>query len=401
MRNSLRKTILFSGIALSILGAMALGAYRMGRGTDTLSFSAPEHQTPQDFSSVKILDIATKDKEEMLYEALKQLGTGKAMAKLVQESGGGSSFDCHQQAHYIGRVGYRVQKEKVFKECDASCHSGCYHGAMESFLNERGTENLAANIDAICKLFDTRFGIFECLHGVGHGVLAYVDYDLPDGIAQCKELSDSFGQVSCIGGAFMENILTGQGLGASSKETHKTSWVNNTDPHFPCDKIDQGYEVQYQCYQMQTSWMLTLYHYDFDKVAAECLKAPVNMIPVCFKSFGRDVAGHTLRDPSRIVPLCEKVPKTQAYYDQCMSGAVNVIVDFWGPGLGGQATELCKLAPEPGKKVCYTVLAGRLRDLFSVPERRKEVCAGFEDAYQHLCGQFGAVEHSLSGQKYG
>lgn len=332
------------------------------------------------------LTILTYKNEEDLLSYLKKIGVAKLMANLVEVSKGGSAFDCHQEAHNVGRLGYSVEKEKAFQSCDASCHSGCYHGAMESFLNEQGTANLALNIDRICETFETSFGVFECLHGVGHGVLAYMDYDVPEALSQCGTLKDSFSQNSCYGGLFMENILTAQGLGASERN-HGTDWANKTDPYFPCDAINQNYDIQYQCYQMQTSWMLSIYGYNFDIVAEKCLNAPETMRSVCFKSLGRDAAGHTLRNPVKIMELCAKVPKQEDYYDQCITGAVNVIIDFWGPALENQANELCYLISEPYKKTCYNVLTGRLGGLFADPAKKQAVCDGFENEYKSLCSQ--------------
>jgi plastocyanin len=310
---------------------------------------------------VNISNIA--DDDVALEKALQTLSVKTAMDKLVEESGGGSVYDCHQQAHHIGRVGYKLFKEKTFQECNASCHSGCYHGAMERFLNEKGTLNLAQNIESICDTFSTHFGNFECLHGVGHGVLAYLDYDLPGAIQECRKLKDEFSQRSCYGGMFMENVLTGQGLGASTKD-HETTWINKTDPYFPCNKIDADRNVQEECYLMQTSWMLTINGYDFDKVQDICLKAPSPYRSTCFKSFGRDASGHTLRNPQKIIEICSKVPRTADYYQQCAIGAVNVIIDFWGPNLKNQASELCTLFDEPGKGACVSTLQGRLSQLF-------------------------------------
>ena len=131
--------------------------------------------------------------------------------------------------------------------------------------------------------------------------------------------------------------------------------------------------------------MLTLFAYDFDRVAPECLSAPANMIPVCFKSFGRDAAGHTLRNPQKIRDICEKVPQDADYYRQCVIGAINVIVDFWGGGLVNQGTELCAILPTKGKEPCYATLASRLRDIFEEEEKRSAMCAHFEPAYQNRC----------------
>jgi len=335
------------------------------------------------YSDIKINNVV-KD-NEILHETIKKIGIKESMRLLIEQSGGGSQYDCHQQAHKIGGVGYKIEKEKSFQSCDASCHSGCYHGAMESFLSEKGTANLAEDITAVCKKFETGFGNFECLHGVGHGVLAYVDYDMPGAIKECQKLPDNFSQNSCYGGMFMENILTGQGLGASAKTDHATNWVNRTDPYFPCDKIDKAYDVQYQCYQMQTSWILTMSNYNFDIVAKQCLDAPDNMQSVCFKSFGRDAAGNSLRDPAKILQLCSKAPIIKGYYDQCIIGALNVIVDFWGPGLKNQASQLCALTKGSHKQICYQTLADRIPDLFNEKTNQQEICNTFELSYQNLC----------------
>jgi len=338
--------------------------------------------TIEPYAGERITAIANN--EAKLAGALESLGVATAMAKIVEESGGGSVFDCHQEAHQVGRVGQALFKEKTFEACDASCHSGCYHGAMETFLQENGTANLAPNIDRICSLFETGFEVFECLHGVGHGLLAYLDYDLPETIKECQRLPTAFDQSSCYGGVFMENIVTGQGLGAR-KGDHITEWVNRTDPAFPCNAISDSHDVQYQCWQMQTSWMLTINNYDFKKVSDLCLTAPADMISVCYRSYGREAAGHTLRNPQRIKELCENVPRTRTYYDDCVIGAVNVIVDFWGPGLGDQAAGLCKILDTRGKQTCYGTVAGRLSGLFTSPADRERICRGFEPAYQNLC----------------
>lgn len=330
---------------------------------------------------------------EKLAQYLKTAGINDAMAGLIEESGGGSSFDCHQQAHSIGQIGYELTGEEAFRDCSAFCHSGCYHGAMASFLNDAGTDNIAENIKRICQTFETNFGIFECLHGVGHGILAYTNYDLPEAIQECKKLGDSFGISSCYGGLFMENILTGQGLGASKSE-HETSWLKKDDPYFPCNVIGNDSDLRYQCYQMQTSWMLTITGSDFKKIAEYCLQAPADMVSVCMKSYGRDAAGHTLRNQEKIIALCNNVPEKNNYRDNCLIGAVNVIVDFWGHELKDQAAGLCRLAAETNKNSCYTSLIFRLYGLFKGKNEKLEICRTMESPYKEQC--FSAYERTAN-----
>lgn len=44
------------------------------------------------------------------------------------------------------------------------------------------------------------------------------------------------------------------------------------------------------------------------------------------------MAGQSLRDPQKTVALCAKV--TGKYYNDCITGAVNIIIDFWGAKMG-------------------------------------------------------------------
>src|SRR3989344_478350 len=352
---------------------------------------AQDKQTKKDEEDFENLPLVEKNSDKILTDNIllkayvKQYGVAEAMASIIKLSNYGSSVDCHQQAHEVGRIGYKLSGSLAFKQCDAACHSGCYHGAMEGFLNQKGTENLAENINQICETFETSFGTFECLHGVGHGVLAYLDYDMPATIEECAKLKDGFSHTSCYGGMFMENILTGLGYGAN-KESHSTTWLNNTDPYFPCNAVSQEYEVQFQCYQMQTSWMLKITNYDFDKVAQYCLKAPEGYKQVCFKSLGRDAGGQTLRNPDSIVKICSTMPSENDYIDQCYKGAVNVIIDFWGPNLKGQASELCKkIINATHKNNCYSSIAERISGLSNDKNIREMICNTFETAYQKLC----------------
>jgi hypothetical protein len=73
------------------------------------------------------------------------------------------------------------------------------------------------------------------------------------------------------------------------------------------------------------------------------------------------------------------------YYDQCVVGALNVVVEFWGDSLKGQAAELCRALPAAGKEICYSALNGRLQDVFREDPERRRVCESFEEGYRSVC----------------
>ena len=309
------------------------------------------------------------------------MGGKRFMKKMVDDSEGGSKVDCHQEAHAVGRAAYKLEKDKVFKQPDFNCHSGFLHGAMEAFIAENGGNNLPQAVTKLCKSFKTDFERFECLHGIGHGFTAYMDYDIPKTLDFCKKLESDYARRSCYGGVFMENILVAEGKGAI--KAHLTNWVSE-DPHFPCNAVEKDYFVQYECYQMQTSRMLDIFKYNFDKVREQCGKAPKDMVEVCFKSFGRDVAGQTLRDPVKIAHLCQTVP--QDYFKECIRGALNVVIEFWGENLTNQPQQLCNRLGSDNKAFCYNLLAGRLKEIFGKNiSKIQKVCEYGEKEFVEAC----------------
>ncbi len=352
--------------------------YKLKVSLYKLYFDTLSSQIDKKLTSLNIIDLE-KEPDKLTFW-LEVFGSKKIMNDLLKDSGGGEVTDCHQPAHIIGRISYELNGATAFKEGNASCHSGYYHGAMESFLQEKGTSNIAEDIDILCTLFDTDFGKFECLHGVGHGVMAYEDYDLPKSLKVCAKLQDPFSINSCYGGVFMENIIVGGGGGAIPG--HETKWLSE-DPHFPCN-IFNDLDIVYQCYQMQTSRMLNLYEYNFDKVVEECQKATPEMIPVCYKSLGRDASGFTLRNGKETVAICEKISNKE-YFPYCIEGGINVVIDFWGQGLNDQASRFCDEVKDEQKKYCYEIISHRIPYIFTTKEDIEGVCDTFAPEYRSLC----------------
>ncbi|PIR82768.1 hypothetical protein COU20_00355 [Candidatus Kaiserbacteria bacterium CG10_big_fil_rev_8_21_14_0_10_59_10] len=282
-------------------------------------------------------------------------GPERVMRELLASSGEGTLWDCHQEAHVVGKAAYELYGAEVFRRGSMECHSGFIHGAMETFLSQQGTADLAEKIGELCAAFPSSFGIFECLHGVGHGVMAYQNYDLPAALEECGKLETDFDRSSCYGGVFMENIVAAQGFGANPD--HETEWVSWSDPHFPCNTVSEDEQVLTQCYLMQTSWMLTIAGYDFEAVGRQCAAAPSAMRATCHVSLGRDIAGYTQRNTERILELCA-VASPAAHRSDCVVGALNVVLDFAG-GVTPLAHQLCEAATGEAAARCRATLEAR------------------------------------------
>lgn len=356
----------------------------------------------KDLAKIDSLEAAT-DETELEYW-INLIGGKKYMMDLVDDSKGGTLIDCHQEAHLTGRKSFEIEGREIFRNPDYNCHSGYLHGALEAFMATLRGEDLSKEVEKLCKAFPEAFSEFECFHGIGHGFEAYVGYDLPQALSECKKLSAPNYQTSCFGGVFMENIMVAEGKGAVSG--HQTSWVSD-DPHFPCNGLDKNYNIQFQCYQMQTSRMLQLKPLNFEFLKQECLKSPKDMVGVCFTSMGRDIAGQTLRDPKKILELCRVVPGI--YFQSCIKGALNVVIDFWGKNIVDQPQKLCMILEKEDKNFCYGLLGYRLKGIFHQDNklidfqgilfntarvliylgnqtlRVRQICSKFEEEYVNLC----------------
>lgn len=127
----------------------------------------------------------------------------------MSESAKALNLDCHQRAHDLGRLSYEKFGAMAFSLSGHECHSGGYHGATEGFFRDQGTSRLAENVALICSNELNSFFCHQCVHGIGHGLMAWTSYELNDALEICKELSEGVDQRSCYSGIFMENVVCG------------------------------------------------------------------------------------------------------------------------------------------------------------------------------------------------
>src|ERR1700736_3922743 len=101
----------------------------------------------------------------------------------------------HPLAHALG---YSVRSTpatatRLLSECDDRYQSGCYHGILQRYFDARMGVPLAQSVLlAPCDgLRGTReqFRLFDCLHGVGHGLMMYHRYDVNASLKECDRLA--------------------------------------------------------------------------------------------------------------------------------------------------------------------------------------------------------------------
>ena len=317
--------------------------------------------------------------KDALYSYVKKFGPKKTIKHLNELS---AKFGtCHSSAHQAGRYAYEIYNEKSFKLCSSECHSGCYHGAAEAYFRDHGTADLSKNLNLLCSSELNAFFTHQCIHGIGHGLMAWTNYDLPEALKTCELLEK--GLDSCWTGVFMENIVGGlakSDIDKGGDVDHFTKYLSD-DPLYPCNVVEDKYK--WSCYFLQTSRMAQLFSGDFKKIAEGCLKAEKPYQQSCFDSMGRDVGGFNLQNPQKAIAECSNAPKGP-YRLGCLMGAVQD--SMWDPTGQDDALTFCRLLTDKEEKnVCYNTIFSRSKEIFTSVEDLKNFCSKAESQYQNSC----------------
>lgn len=310
--------------------------------------------------------------ELALYSYVRKYGAAKTMQYLSTLET--ELIDCHQKAHEVGRIAYELFAEKAFQNCSAECHSGCYHGATEAYFREHGVENIANDLAVICSSELNSFLSHQCFHGVGHGLMAYADYELFEALHNCDLLPQ--GQESCYSGVYMENVVGG----LAPTVGHFTDYLSD-DPKFPCNIVEEKYKNA--CYFYQTSRMVQLFDYDFSKVAAVCSDIEPEYQRSCFESMGRDVGGVHIADNPGAIQACANAPAGDSRV-WCINGAVQNT--FWTPEGQDDAIDFCTRLDDPDEKLsCYDTIFRRATLVLETQDDLTAFCGKAEVDYQQPC----------------
>lgn len=242
---------------------------------------------------------------------------------------------CHPIAHVIGREAALKFKTpgEAYVQGDGFCWSGYYHGVLETFIARVGREGLPAQMDHICDGIKGKdrysFDYYNCVHGLGHGVMAITDTELFQSLDYCDNLTGSWEQESCASGVFMENVIV-------DNLNHFTKYLKPQEPLYPCTESPAKYKNT--CYLMQTSYILKINGGDFTDTFEWCRKAEEGYRATCFQSLGRDASGRSSSDVARTKETC-LLGIDFFERSNCMIGAVKDFISYFHSDV--QAENLC------------------------------------------------------------
>jgi hypothetical protein len=294
-------------------------------------------------------------------------------------------------AHGIGIEGYLHLRSvpAAFDHCPVEFASGCGHGVIQAYLESQSAMD-SVTINGLCSPYrrpdQPQWQLFQCVHGMGHGLNMMYGGDLPRALGTCDLLLEGWDRVSCYGGVFMENIMEeiaphhpASELEASHARAHMGmnmghsafKRLDRAQPLYPCSIMAQKYLQP--CYEIQTAAILHFNRGSIGKAAAVCDTAPEDMRPVCYRSLGRDITAKAGRDPRKTRRYCDL--SADAYRKWCYFGAVKALVD-WDASIEAGMAFCGALGDAPGSVLCYHALGEQVRALIGPQVEREKLCAG-------------------------
>ncbi|TSC87027.1 MAG: hypothetical protein G01um10148_132 [Parcubacteria group bacterium Gr01-1014_8] len=318
--------LIFLSVALVVLAfsnKVSIESFFTGRKASkelktTIASSQPE-KCPQDSTHFECL--------ERYYSALVTLNGVTAAfddLRMRQEKDEFIRDQCHPLAHVIGRAAAMLYPSvcEAFNDGDATCWSGYYHGVMETTAENIGRDGIEQQLNDMCAGIprdgNNWLHYFYCVHGLGHDIMAILNDELFESLEICDTLRGSWERDSCVGGAFMENVI-------ADHSGHKTKYLDAERPLYPCTDVQERFKEQ--CYLNQSSYMLKILGGDFVQAFDLCGSAGEPYANRCYESLGRDAVSYGKSEPSLIFELCDKAI-TDEQRAHCVIGVVDFLVTY-------------------------------------------------------------------------
>jgi len=284
--------------------------------------------------------------------------------------------NCHRIAHKMGSAALTRFKDKVAPAFIAGkpiCASGYYHGIIERAFLGQPINKLKVVTRQLCsdeQIKDQRFLLYQCIHGLGHGLMIYTGYDMPHSLRTCDGLQQDFDQISCSGGVFMENFNSSYGV--------TSKYLRKNDPIYPCNRVAERYKAQ--CYGLVTANILRTTGYDQQQAADGCRRSEPDWLDICFESFGRDVSGIAGKSASKARASCRLAGRNE---EDCLYGVVREIVN--SDAAGPRGGRFCAQLRERHRSRCYSGVGSVMAALESTQENLRAACRKLSGRYNRSC----------------
>lgn len=373
--------------------------------------SSPTIQTT-DYPEVQLIASGTKQGQQ-LSDYFKTLAIQKGGAyayEVLKIAPMPPNTDMHLMGHVVGDQLYKQQGINGIKLCTQDFRNACSHALVVGLLLEKG-ESVLPEIAKVCHQAPGGKGAYTmCFHGLGHGVLAYSNYEMPKAVQLCKKVgSEAYNNreyIECVGGAVME-IISGGDHDKPLWQNKHDKYLSTADPLAPCNAAYMPDDARGQCYTYLTPHLFITAGANlgnptpeqFEKAFTYCNNIPEDQKKYrreCFGGFGKEfVVLAKQRDIRNIQDMSEAEVRT--VYNWCLLGKTEEAINFcneqaiqsfyWGgENKPDAAINFCNIMQnQTHQNSCFSSLSSTVKYYSSDAAGVMSFCQRIPETYRRYC----------------
>jgi hypothetical protein len=364
------------------------------------------------FSELETTDTAVMSFQELsdFFKKLSQEKGAPYAYRVLKIAPVAPNIDMHLMGHIVGDELYKQQGIKGMQVCTQDFRNACSHTIVVGAFFDKG-EAAFPEITDVCRKAPGGKGAYTmCFHGLGHGVLAYLNFDLKKAITMCEKTGSKTNQnreaVECIGGTVME-ILEGGFHDRATWAEQRVKYVSNEHPLAPCDSDFMPDEARSICYTYLTPHLLEVAGanlgsptvVDYEKAFPFCDKVPVSQPQnrqACYGGFGKEfVVLAQDRDVRAVEDMSEdrlanvyawcKLAHNEQGTKACMESAIGSL--YWGGENNPKAAiRFCSIIDDSAlQQDCAENLIMQVSFYMDDKGYRQNFCSQLPESYQAIC----------------
>ena len=254
----------------------------------------------------------------------------------------------HHLTHFLGDRAYELLGIDGIALCAKTSHEtfggyGCYHALTARALAERGPSVIQEVRDRCANFRGASYpALGACLHGMGHGLITFKQFDLQRALPDCDVLRDDE-EHHCWDGIFMEYTFS------LPREAYKKE-----RPWFLCSSIPEKYKLRCAFYLSQM--LLTKLDFDVRRSAEVCVNSGDDaLVEPCLTGIGFYVSRRSMDDIEMIRKECFQI-QDSGYRSSCIIAALKGAVYLGFLDWRKSALPVCRELEEAFRAKCETTL---------------------------------------------
>ena len=383
--------------ACVVLSVLLLGGYMLHNRTDFGDVETiGQYSRGFDDLRSRFVDLARRVGAPYAYTVL-------ARAKLP------SGTDLHLLGHAVGDVLYQQKGIAGMILCTPEFRNACSHSIVINALYEFGDGALQKIHDACMQAPGGTGAYTMCFHGLGHGVFTYFKQDLAKTVEFCRRVGTpehhNREYTECVGGAIMELVDPGAGIGGDEVALDRARAKYLLDPLAPCMSPVMPDDAKSICltYLTPRLWIqagIDMSRPDsskFTKAFSYCNAIPAgrkNLREICYAGFGKEfltlAASRDVRHVDQQPDESLRKIGTWCSYAKSLDGENACVGDavaglFWGgENDPNGAFRFCSTLQTTAKEACFNRLVGEIRN-YTNGDKKNMLCARLPSAEQMAC----------------